>query len=66
MEEFGGTTSFLSLYFTLHQQALCAKSFEMNDVRDTVIKTMNFIRASALNHREFVPLLEKYRIDIMK
>jgi hypothetical protein len=55
MKEFEGTTSFR----ILHQQALCAKSLKMNHVTDTAIKTVNVIRASALNHREFVAFLEK-------
>jgi hypothetical protein len=54
MKEFEGTTSFRSLHCILHQQELCAKCLEMNHVMDTVIKTVNFIRASALSHREFV------------
>jgi hypothetical protein len=47
MKEFEGTTSFFSLHRILHQEALCARSLKMTDVMDTVVKTVNFIRASA-------------------
>jgi hypothetical protein len=57
-KEFEGTTSFRSLHCILHQHAMCAKSLKMNHVMDTVTKTVNFICASALNHREFVAFLE--------
>jgi hypothetical protein len=59
MKEFEGKTSSFSLHCILHQEALCAQSFKMIDVMDTVVKTVNFIRACALNHREFVALLEE-------
>jgi hypothetical protein len=57
MKELEGTTSFFSLHCILHQEALCAKSLKMTHVTDTVVKTVNFIRASALNNREIVALL---------
>jgi hypothetical protein len=43
----------------LLQEALCAKSLKNDHFLDTIIKTVNFIRASALNHLEFVPLPEE-------
>jgi hypothetical protein len=38
----------------------------MNRVTDTVIKTVNIIRASDLNYHEFVPLLEEEETNVMK
>jgi hypothetical protein len=58
MKKFEGMTSFFSLRFIHHQQALCIKSLKMKHVMDTVITAPNFIRASAINHRESVALLE--------
>jgi hypothetical protein len=63
MKEFEGKTSSFSLHCILHQEALCAQSFKMTDVMDTVVKTVNFIRACALNHREFVALLEEIKSE---
>jgi hypothetical protein len=54
MKEFEGKTSFFSLHCILHQEALCAKGLKMTHVMGTVVKTVNFIRASALNHSAFV------------
>jgi hypothetical protein len=57
MKEFEGKTSFFSLHRILHQEALRAKCLKMTHVTVTVVKTVNFIRASALNHRDIVALL---------
>jgi hypothetical protein len=38
---------------------LCAERLKINHIRDNVIKTVHFICASALNHCEFVALLEE-------
>lgn len=47
----------LGFHCILHQDALCSKSLKMNNVMDVVIKTVNFIRARGLNHRQFDTLL---------
>jgi hypothetical protein len=60
--KFEGMTSFLSLQF-IHQLAMCGKSLRINHVVDNVIKSVNFIRARALDHREFVALLEEEEVD---
>jgi hypothetical protein len=40
-------------------EASCAINLKMTPVRDTVVKTVNFIRASSFNHREYVILLRE-------
>ncbi|KAK2848579.1 hypothetical protein Q5P01_008413 [Channa striata] len=40
-----------------HQEALCAKTVQLGDVMNTVVKTVNIIRATGLYHREFQAFL---------
>ncbi|KAM4555660.1 general transcription factor II-I repeat domain-containing protein 2A-like [Odontesthes bonariensis] len=46
------------LHCIIHQEVLCKTVLKMNHVVDVVTKVVNFIRARALNHRQFVALLE--------
>ncbi|GCC36599.1 hypothetical protein chiPu_0015094 [Chiloscyllium punctatum] len=47
------------LHCIIHQEALCKSVLKINHVVDVVTKIVNFIRARALNHRQFVALLEE-------
>jgi hypothetical protein len=42
----------------IHQEALCKTVFNMKHLVNTVIKTVNFIRARGRNNRMFASLLE--------
>ncbi|XP_073689371.1 general transcription factor II-I repeat domain-containing protein 2B-like [Garra rufa] len=48
------------LHCIIHQEVLCKSVLKINHVTDVVTKIVNFIRARALNHRQFVALLEEY------
>jgi hypothetical protein len=43
----------------IHQQNLCAQILSMNHVMDVVIKTVNYIRSHALQHRQFKAYLNE-------
>jgi len=43
----------------IHQQSLCAKYIDMSCVLKPVISMVNFIRAHALNNRQFRTFLEE-------
>ncbi|XP_069584553.1 general transcription factor II-I repeat domain-containing protein 2B-like [Ranitomeya imitator] len=47
------------LHCIIHQEVLCKSVLQISHVVDVVTKTVNFIRARALNHRQFVSLLEE-------
>ncbi|XP_063820002.1 general transcription factor II-I repeat domain-containing protein 2A-like [Pseudophryne corroboree] len=52
------------LHCIIHQEVLCKSVLKMNHVVDVVTKTVNFIRARALNHRQFVDEIETEHCDI--
>lgn len=47
------------LHCIIHQEVLCKSVLKMSNVVDAGTKIFNFIRAKALNHRQFVALLEE-------
>ena len=46
-------------YCILHQQALCAKHISLKEIMSVVVDIVCFIRARALNHRQFKMLLQE-------
>ena len=48
----------ISYHCIIHQEQLCAKVLEMQNVMELVIHSVNFIRSRGLNHRQFKQLLE--------
>ncbi|KAF0024904.1 hypothetical protein F2P81_021785 [Scophthalmus maximus] len=51
------------LHCIIHQNVLCKSVLKLNHVIDVITKTVNFIRARALNHSQFVSLLEEHETE---
>lgn len=41
------------LFTALHQQALCGKNASLSEIMNIVVHNVNYIRKSALSHRQF-------------
>lgn len=52
-----------SIHCIIHQEALCAKSLKYDEVMKIVIKVVNFIRTTGLNHRQFRAFLSSLESD---
>ena len=59
VSELNAEQKLVFIHCIIHQQALCKSVLKFSHVVDVVATTVIFIRARALNHRQFVSLLEE-------
>ncbi|KAJ1118404.1 hypothetical protein NDU88_006595 [Pleurodeles waltl] len=52
----------IAIHCLIHQQALCCKSPKLDSVMKIVVSCVNFIRAHALNHRQFQEFLSELNV----
>ncbi|CAB4066238.1 unnamed protein product [Lepeophtheirus salmonis] len=53
VQEYNGGGCYWAFQCILHLDALCCKSLKMDHVFEVVVRTVNFISARGLNHRQF-------------
>lgn len=61
--EYSDNDELLSFHCIIHQEALCCKTLTMDHVMLYVFKTVNFVRQTGLNERQFRALLEDCGYD---
>lgn len=62
-QHIGMEKDLIKLHCIIHQDALCAKSLNFKYIMDVVVKTVNFILARGLNHRQFQQFLVDTEAD---
>ena len=58
-KENGSERDLIKIHCLIHQEALCAKSMNLKDVMEIIVKSVNFIRSRGLNHRQFQELVKE-------
>ncbi|KAG9278014.1 general transcription factor II-I repeat domain-containing protein 2-like [Astyanax mexicanus] len=58
-----GHPRLIAIHCLIHQQALCCKAVKWDSVMEIVVSCVNFIRAHALNHRQFQDFLSELNAD---
>ena len=53
----------LPLHKVIHQESLCKAAYNIKHVIDPVVRVINLIRARALNHKQFMALLENLETE---
>ncbi|XP_051837153.1 general transcription factor II-I repeat domain-containing protein 2-like [Antechinus flavipes] len=53
----------IAIHGLIHQQALCSKSLKWDSVMKIVVSCVNFMRANALNHRQFQQFLSELNVE---
>lgn len=52
-----GNDQLINLHCIIHQEALCSKSVDLDNILKDVNRIILFIRANALHHRQFIQIL---------
>ncbi|XP_025420222.1 general transcription factor II-I repeat domain-containing protein 2-like, partial [Sipha flava] len=60
-----GAAAPMAIYCIIHQQALCGKNAPISEVMNIVVQNVNYIRKSALSHRQFKNFLAEIESEYL-